>query len=95
MQPRSRGFPFFLPIFKGQIVDRGQVEKQLNRKNLLNIFSVYQQAIELVVMLIVFDRISSFLSIHTGLLDGRGRDSQLASGPPCGGIVYCAYALPY
>ena len=67
MQPRSRGFPFFLPIFKGQIVDRGQVEKQLNRKSLLNIFSVYQQAIELVVMLIVFDRISSFLSIHTGV----------------------------
>ena len=30
MQPRSRGFPFFLPIFKGQIVDRGQVEKQFN-----------------------------------------------------------------
>ena len=26
MQPRSRGFPFFRPIFKGQIVDRGQVE---------------------------------------------------------------------
>ena len=22
MQPRSRGLPFFLPIFKGQIVDR-------------------------------------------------------------------------
>ena len=67
MQPRSRGFPFFLPIFKGQIVDREQMEKQLNRKSLLNIFSVYQQAIELVVMLIVFDRISSFLSIHTGV----------------------------
>ena len=43
------------------------MEKQLNRKSLLDIFSVYQQAIELVVMLIVFDRISSFLSIHTGV----------------------------
>ena len=90
MQPRSRGFPFFLPIFKGKIVDCGQVEKLLNRKSLLNILSVYQQAIELVVMLIVFDRISSYI-----ILDGRGRDSQLASEPPSGGIVDRAYALPY
>ena len=91
MQPCSPGFPFFLPIFKGQIVNRGQVEKQLNRKSLLNIFSVYQQAIELVVMLKVsFDTHRGYI-----LLDGRGQDSQLASEPPGGGIVDCAYALPY
>ena len=67
MQPCSRVFPFFISIFKGQIVDRGQVKQQLNRKSLFNIFSVYQQATELVVMLIVFDGISSFLSIHMGV----------------------------
>ena len=65
----TSGFSLFPPHFqRSNCCDHGLlVEKQLNRKSLLNIFSVYQQAIELVVMLIVFDRISSFLSIHTGV----------------------------